>query len=264
MDWNKTKTIFIIVFLILDVFLLSQLVKKNTASQYLPKKDASIEEQLKEAGITYDALPQDKEKEKHYLLSVKTKKFSKEELDELDGQDAIIVNDTKISSTLDEPYKLGTDFDPEVLDSFVEDNIIGGEKYQFWRYNKESKKITYAQKFKDKVIFENVNGELTFYLNDKNEVVSYEQTMLDSIDEYNKEQIISSIQAVGTLFNKGMLRLDSKITNVELGYYTLVQTPESQVLTPTWHVVVNQGSKKDNLFVNAFEGSVITINKKLE
>ena len=180
------------------------------------------------------------------------------------GQDATIVNDTKLSVTLDEPLKVGTEFEPAVLDEYVKENVIGGEKYHFWRYNKESKKITYAQQFKDKMIFENVNGQLTFYLNDKNEVISYEQTMLDSIDEYNKEQIISSIQAVGTLFNRGMLKLDSKITKVELGYYTLVQTPESQVLTPTWHVIVNEGNKKDNLFVNAFEGSVITINNKLE
>ena len=84
MDWNKTKTIFIIVFLILDVFLLSQLVKKNTTSQYSFKKDASIEEQLKEAGIQYEPLPLDKDKGKHYLLSVKTKKFSKEETDGLE------------------------------------------------------------------------------------------------------------------------------------------------------------------------------------
>ncbi|RLQ93991.1 two-component system regulatory protein YycI [Falsibacillus albus] len=264
MDWNKTKTIFIIVFLVLDVFLLSQLIKKNTASKAPLKRDASIEEQLKAAGIHYEPIQDDKEKNKQYLLYAKTKNFTEEEVSKLENQDVKIEGKTKLRATLDKPFKLGAQFEPDVLDTFVKSNILNGAKYHFWRYDKDLKQITYSQQYKDNQIFENVNGQLTLYLDDDNEVIGYEQTMLDSIDEYNKEQIITGFQAIITLFNKGMIKPDSNIKKPELGYYTLVQNAESQVLTPTWHLIVENGDKKENMFVNAFEGSVITTEKKLE
>jgi regulatory protein YycI of two-component signal transduction system YycFG len=59
------------------------------------------------------------------------------------------------------------------------------------------------------------------------------------------------------LHQKGLLKPKSKITNIELGYSTLVQLAASQVLTPTWRIVVND---KEDFFVNAFEGQVINFN----
>lgn len=44
------------------------------------------------------------------------------------------------------------------------------------------------------------------------------------------------------------------MTKIEIGYYGLVQFTASQVLTPTWHIVVNE--KKD-YFIHGFEGQII-------
>jgi regulatory protein YycI of two-component signal transduction system YycFG len=44
---------------------------------------------------------------------------------------------------------------------------------------------------------------------------------------------------------------------VEFGYSTLIQLAASQVLAPTWHIVVDD---KESLFVNAFEGKIIDFN----
>ena len=55
MDWNKTKSIFIIVFLILNIFLLTMFVQKHQTSQFAETsiEETSIEVKLKEDKITY-------------------------------------------------------------------------------------------------------------------------------------------------------------------------------------------------------------------
>lgn len=108
------------------------------------------------------------------------------------------------------------------------------------------------------MFYNNVNGKLTLFFNENKEIVSYEQTLLENIEEFNEEEeVLPAIKAIETLYYKGYLRPKSEVTKVELGYYTLVQLTASHVLTPTWHVVIDG---KEDLFVNAFEGQIIQLN----
>ena len=59
MDWSRIKTIFIIAFLILDLFLLTQFLNKHKTNQFEVKSDVSFEESLKADGIEYKSLPKD-------------------------------------------------------------------------------------------------------------------------------------------------------------------------------------------------------------
>ena len=59
MDWSKIKTIFIITFLILDVYLLFQFMKIRDANKYEVITEASFEEKLKADEIKYVDLPKD-------------------------------------------------------------------------------------------------------------------------------------------------------------------------------------------------------------
>lgn len=58
-----------------------------------------------------------------------------------------------------------------------------------------------------------------------------------------------------------MLSENSKIS-AELGYYTLIQPTETQMLVPTWHFVVKHDGEVDDLYVNAIENRVIPKNDK--
>ena len=106
------------------------------------------------------------------------------------------------------------------------------------------------------MIYGNENSKLIIHVNKQQKAVSYEQTMLDDLEKYERKQdIVPAIKALETLYRKGYLQPGDRVTKVELGYYGLVQFTASQVLTPTWHIVVN---RKEDYFVNAFEGQVIT------
>ncbi len=261
MDWSRLKTIFIIAFLILNVFLFIQLVNKQNLDQLEVKTNVSLEENLENDGIKYGELP--KEPVNDQYLSANTKKFSEEEVKNLEDQVVTIKDDVIIHAGLMEPIEISDKFDVSELDQFVKQHILYGNEYGYGHIDKEEKTITYYQKYRDKLFFMNKGAHLVFYFNDDHEVYAYEQTMLDMVEPINdKEEVLPAIRAIETLYRKGMLKPDSKIARTELGYYTVVSMESSQVLTPTWHFVIERDGEKEQLLVNAFEGQVIQLMER--
>ncbi|MEK4027474.1 MULTISPECIES: two-component system regulatory protein YycI [Bacillaceae] len=255
MDWSKTKTIFITVFLILDIFLLAVFLNKHSASQFEFIKEASIEDKLKSYNIEYGKLPEEVSEET--ILTAKTKSFTKKEVSLLQNQTVKFPdNQTVLESHLQKPIKLG-EKKLEDLKAFVETEVIFGDQYQYWELDSEKNTAIFYQHYKDKKLFEIKNGRLEVQLNSNNEIIGYKQTMLEDLKENGQEEsIISAHQAIQTLYKNGLIKPNSKISDVELGYYTFVHLTELQVLTPTWYFKIKNGEKTEKMFVNAFDGSI--------
>lgn len=258
MDWSKTKTIFIITFLILDCFLGYQFMEKRNSSQLDVILETTIEEQLEANGITYVELP--KEITKATYVSGESKKFTDEEIKKLSGQKVTVNDKTVLKGTFIHPISLNFK-DPYRLQEFLQRHIINGKKYAFWSFDEKTNTVICYQTYGGRIIYNNESSKLLIRLNEKNEAVSYEQTMLDDLQKYERKQdIVPAIKAIETLYKKGYLQPGDSVTSVELGYYGLVQFTASQVLTPTWHIVING---KEDYFVNAFEGQVINEEGKI-
>ena len=94
------------------------------------------------------------------------------------------------------------------------------------------------------------SGSLKIKWNANNEVTMYEQTMIDNIEEMEQQEtVIPPLQIIQTLYAKGPLKPDSRITQMKLGYSTLVKLTRTQVLVPTWEVQVklSDGTKESTL-----------------
>lgn len=254
MDWSKTKTIFIIVFLILDCFLVYQFMEKRNSSQLDVILETTIEEQLKANGITYVELP--KEVTKAAYVSGKSRAFTAADTKKLSAQKVKIEEgETKLKGTFLHPIALNVS-DPYQLREFLRRYILDGEQYALWSFDEGEGTVICYQVYEGKMIYGNENSKLIIHVNKQQKAISYEQTMLDDLEKYERKQdIVPAIKALETLYRKGHLQPGDRVTKVELGYYGLVQFTASQVLTPTWHIVVN---RKEDYFVNAFEGQVIT------
>lgn len=264
MDWSKIKTIFIISFLILDVYLMYEFFKIWDASKYevvRTENEASIEKRLLADEIDYVPLP--KGYLEDYYLKAKPKVFKDEDLDKsmLAEQTLDAVDGTTLDSALESPIKISDKFSPSELNSFIKNHILYGEDYRFWEKSKDGKMIIYAQYFEGKTLFENENGKLIFYINEHNEIDSYRQTYLEEIEKLSKpEKIIQPIKAIESLYTNGLLKPNSFITEPELGYYNLAPLSDTnQVLNPAWCFVVNG---KERLFVSAFEGEIVELKDK--
>ncbi|WP_338450406.1 two-component system regulatory protein YycI [Niallia oryzisoli] len=265
MDWSKIKTIFIISFLILDIYLMYEFFKIWDASQYEVVKrenEASIEKRLMADEIDYVPLPKGYVEDQYLKAKPKVFKDEDKEKDLLSGQKITIKDGTTLESTLNEPLKVSDKFGPSELNSFIKNHILYGEDYRFWEKNKDGTMIIYAQNYEGKTLFENVKGKLIFYINEDNEITGYKQTYLEEIEKLAKsEKIIQPIKAIEALYNTNkLLKPKSSITEVELGYYTLVDVSESaQVLNPAWCFTVDN---KEKLFVSAFDGEIVELKDK--
>ncbi|WP_059171636.1 two-component system regulatory protein YycI [Bacillus sp. FJAT-27445] len=260
MDWSRIKTIFIITFLILDVYLLYQLMAKHNDNKFEVMKESSVEERLKGADITYDVMPKAAIKDQY--VSAKIKEFTKEDIARLKGQSIIIRDKILLDSELDEPYQLDEKGEPVSLTGFIIENILYGRNYQYWERDDKKNTITYFQQYENKFLYQNVNwnGRIVFHLNDENQIVSYEQTYLEDIKKLDvKEEVLRPLEAVEILLQKGLIEPKSKITKAELGYSTIVPLASSQVFAPTWRFVIDNDK---SLYVNAFEGQVIPIGSE--
>ncbi|WP_170289424.1 two-component system regulatory protein YycI [Metabacillus lacus] len=260
MDWSKTKTIFIISFLVLDIFLALQFFDKKNSSNYELSKTIPIEERLAAENIKF---PNDlsNANQKGSYIKGERKVFSEEDLKELTNQEATTVQNDSIRAELEEPLRLPESNWSTRLNTFVRDSIIFGSEYVYWKRDKEKNQIYYYQEYKGKIIFQNPAsndigiGLLILNIDSDNQIVSYEQTYMDSIQEVDEQQdILAPIKAIEALYDKRDIRTNSTVTKVELGYYTRYPLSTTQILLPTWHIEVDG---KDDYFVNALVGEII-------
>ncbi|MBT2570988.1 two-component system regulatory protein YycI [Planococcus sp. ISL-110] len=266
MDWNKTKSIFIIVFSILNVFLYSLYLDRYTESENLEElSESSVDEKLKADEITYSNLPEDV-KGMPYIRG-ETKIFTAKEAPQENVQ--VNIQDGKqLQVAYEEPVSLtGEAESADALDAFVEEIVHEGSSYELWEIDKEQNKAVYFQNFDGETLYFSKDGKVTVYWNNDGDIVRYKQTMFtDIIENQEPKELVSAITAIHTLYQKNLLERDLTINKTELGYSVHVQVSEDrQMFVPTWHIQaeLSDGSRED-YFVNAVKDGVIELNKQEE
>lgn len=269
MDWSKTKTIFIIVFSILNVFLYSVYINNYNEEQELEVLgESNIESDLKNANISVGNLPVSTEKVTY--VSGKINTFDNFDFDQVTKNQIITVSDNMIiEGTMKKPEKLEA-LNEKTLTEFLKRTVFKGEEYRLWQINKSAREATFFQVMNDKTIFYNQSATIKVYWSEKEEITKYEQTMFGSLKAVGeKSMLIKPIQAIKTIFEKGYLKDHTTISFVNLGYSTLVPLTETQVLSPTWHIRAmvpdeNGRKKQQDFFVNAVDNQILDIEKNIQ
>ncbi|WP_102348090.1 two-component system regulatory protein YycI [Bacillus sp. Marseille-P3661] len=259
MDWSRTKTIFILIFLILDLFLVFQFIEKRSSGQLDYITESTIEEQLEADDITYVELPKADISESY--ITGKRKKFTEAEVANLTNQNISFLSDEWIISHFDEPIQLRENNLDTQFKQILEENVLFGDSYVFWGWNKVTNKLLFFQTYNGRPLYFNENAMLSLQLNGENQLISYEQTFLtdltEIIEEGTNHEILPVLKAIENLYKKNYLTSGSHVTNVELGYYKNVPiSGDMQFFAPTWHIVVDN---QHNYFVNAIEGQVMEL-----
>lgn len=266
MDWSKTKSIFIGVFLILNVFLYTQYLNTYNEAQKLELLGTNndIEARLKEENIKYSDLPESIDTAPY--ISAKVKKYSLDELPANSNETYKLISDNKLEVTFKAPIKLISTKQAAPLNDFLRQYVNEGQSFELWEIDEEARVATFFQRFNDHVLYYNENGEVKVYWNENGEVYMYEQSMLENIQEIKQNKsIIPPLQVLQTLYAKNLLKPNAHITTVKLGYSTLIRVTQTQVLTPTWKVRVKAADgKEEQYFVNAIEGKVIDILQDIQ
>src|SRR5690625_999101 len=262
MQWNQIKTLFILCFLVLNVYLLYLLLDKQKEADIgvIEREDATLEEQLESENITYGDLPDAEDKEA--FLSVKQKKFEKEDkkdLDDFSNQESIILDDNFIISEYKDPIKIPSDATAGTLSNLIKNDMLYSEEYKFWSWNEQFNVLVFFQEKNERPIYFNRNGIILVFLNEKNEAISYIQTMLGDTEEAeDKKSLIQPIKAIETLYLTNQLNAGENVSNMKMGYHTRVPLADGiQVFVPTWKVSIDE---ERNYFINAIEGFTFSGN----
>ena len=168
-------------------------------------------------------------------------------------QKPFIFNNYLIISALDKPVEIKNDASKDSIREKFDDIVYEPDKYSYWGWDKELNVIIFFQNKNDRPVYYNQNGLVMLYLNDKNEVMYYSQTMLGETEALaEKQQLIKPKRAIETLYNSNELHSGDHIDSVKIGFHTRVPFDSGvQVFAPIWKVNVN--NEKD-YFVNAIEG----------
>lgn len=279
MEWNRTKTIFIIVFLILDIFLAFQYFDKRSNNQFPILEKSTLQEDMKADHISYGNLS--KETSKGSSISAQKRVFKQSEIKSLKGQKPKALMNTaenaltEIEMEFETPIALPkADMETKARE-IVNEEIIDGNKYKLWKVDKSGKQIVFFQTYNGNYIFQDRQnddntemGEVVLYLNNKNEVVSYKQSMLQDIKEVKTESLISAVGAVEALYYPDYLKKYSKIKSAELGYFTQYPLASAQIFVPVWRIEVERKTDDktihEEFIVDARDGALLQSQEKKE
>jgi len=269
MQWNQIKTLFLVCFLVLDVYLLFQFFNKqkedNISVQDTP--DRSIEEQLVQENIKIGDLPDQEYNESYITVRQQTLgEEEKKQLEDLTNQDSIAIDNKFILSVFEKPVPIPENAKDEEISSIIEKNIMYPDDYKFKSWDKELNVLILFQKKNDRPVYFNQNGMILIFLNDKNEMTGYTQTMLSKPEKTktDKKSLIKPIKAVELLYKSNQLNSGSEIKSADLVFYTRIPLRNGlQVFVPTWKIAVTDKDEKKNYFVNAIEGFIIQSDETL-
>ncbi len=262
MDWSNTKSIFIFVFLVLNIFLYHQYLNSYKEAQNVEETgEKDIEVRLKEDNITYNTLPTTIEKAAY--VSGKVKKFNLGELPKNTNQ-SYKIEENMLVATLKEPVKLVA-IDEQHLQEFLQLYVYQGDSYTLWINDEEEGSVLFFQRIMDnRTLY--YNAFVKVYFNEEGEVYKYEQTMLEKLEQLDQqENLLTPIQTIQALYAKSLLKPDSRVINMKLGYSTLVQLTQTQVFVPTWEVRVRTSDGIfEEYFVNAVDGKIVDLQLEVK
>lgn len=253
MQWGQIKSLFIICFLVLNVFLAKQLLDRGEETlSALP--EASKEEELE---LNISGLEQlDQEKHQAPLLYTNSYNFNEVEniAAELMNQEVVVANDTTLFARMNTPVQLPLD-DEEALTTALTQHVYLGGRFNQYRYLEEAGLVVFFQRI-NYPIFYNTQAVLFVKVNEAGEMTHYMMRALDIVEEEqadSEQTLITEYDAVYRLYhNSNMLKTGDEVTGVTLGYHNLVSLPNGeQLLNPTWQVSVNDTI---DYFINAIEG----------
>lgn len=282
MNWSKTKTIFIICFLLLDIFLGYQLVlrQKIADDQVSNYTESSFSQYLKTSKIKINT-PLPDGNQSVTFLSGKYLDFGaignkdlKVALQQLSGSKKdpvqkfqIETPSTVIKSTFRTKVAVPQTQSDQQL--FLKQYVYQGDKYRFWSYDKAQHVYKFIQTYNGHPVFSVINKKLNTLILKTDDtgkwVTGYTQTFIIIKEEHQATLGIQPMDAIQQLWDKNKIPIIDRpiIEQMELGYISLSENGDvSQTLAylPAWYIEVKTNHAIKHYFVTGIYGRIQTID----
>lgn len=241
MDWGRAKTILILAFFILNLFLGYQLLQTRM-----------------ENNASYTDIDQTK-----YTLSqlIKINKIDvKPRIPEDTPRLSDIIVEQKeeavVQAVLDKPFRTNTNVvTTRTLLLALGDEVRYLDDYNLDTALRSNTSYTLFQDYEGRPLF---NSTLKLNIID-GAVTSYSQLHLTVVDKGQKAESIMSAGRALQFLIENYLQPYSEVTSIELGYWGQSFGAQQQIVSPTWRFVLADGTQ---YFVDAVHGDVDVVEKE--
>jgi regulatory protein YycI of two-component signal transduction system YycFG len=249
MDWSRAKTILIVTFLLLDLFLGYQvMINQNRDIEAAPQGElipSSLEELLKMRNIALKTEIPNETPEMNYV-NVQFTSFA-HHLQGLTGQ-IVGQQGVGVMVKFNEAVPLPNFVNKMEMLKSLEPYIVYTGDYIFDAKRSSNTIQRYVQQYGKYMIF---SAPLDIMVN-QNRMLGYRQIHVQIINQGTGRKIIPAFTAVRTLLDNGYIRYGENIVDVSIGYYGHIYDADIQVLAPVWRVIHTEGVQ----YVNGITGAV--------
>ncbi|WP_391200496.1 two-component system regulatory protein YycI [Staphylococcus epidermidis] len=245
MNWKLTKTLFIFVFILVNIFLVIVYIDKVNKSQVNDSEKVNeVNFQQEEIDVPKDVLNQSVKDTELEQITARSKNFSSYAKDHSSMQTSD--SDKTLEGDIDKGIQV-SDKNLQDIKEYIAKKIFNGKEYQLSDLTKD--KVTYEQTYKDYPIMNNSKARLTFNLSD-GKATSYKQTAMDDIQvakgsNSTKKQVITPRKAIEALYYNRYLKQNDQVLDARLGYYSVVKETNVQLLQPNWEIKVKHKGKDE-------------------
>lgn len=259
MNFRKIEWIFVVAFVVLDIFLAYMFIQTSSGDSSKTSSDTAttVIREMRDDNISFSN-PNTKEGTGYYIAGNNDSGL-KADLSQLTEQTTRIGTNGKLMSTLRTSVSVDSDNPKSDLDQFVKQstNIIHGTQYVYSSQLSSNGEYVYVQKVADGEILTGT-GQLRLIVNKNNQLISYTQTYVNDVKTLREKAVtISEKKALVALYQYNQVSNNSRIVWSKLGYSRLIRLKDSSVYVPTWIFAVrSKNSSNVSLHrINAFTGA---------
>ncbi len=243
MDWKLSKSIYITVFLIINIVLLIVLYNQyNVQERHESSRSQSISKSA-DYKTNVDAL-------KNIKLSVLNgmqHEFQSETSMDQSGitQNVFEVKDLELDSTK--------------IKEYIDKEVFRGSEYTYDSENSISDTIYYNQMYDSLPIFNNSVGRIKV-VKESDGALRFEQGYISniSVNEYSKKvQVNDPIKLAEELAKEKVISKEAVLKSSTLGHYVVLLNDEDQqvLLRPKWKLVIEEDDRTRIIYVDAINAS---------
>jgi regulatory protein YycI of two-component signal transduction system YycFG len=266
MDFKKIENIFLMTFMLLNIYLLISFLNRSDLQYASTAPDqVNLLREMEQIGIDLPNLTE--EQREVYYVQADRNNLLEENSDQLENQAGSIAQDGSLyTSILSDPIEIQgnpddgfTEADYDVLDEFITSGaVLFGSEYTFLRYDNSENRFVYSQAVEGIPVADGTSEISLFYGSDGN-IISYQQSYAGPMTTQGSPmEIITDRQAVEVLFQNNAISSNTTVRQPILSYQRTLHLEDLSMYGPIWYIPVVDAGGERVLRVDAIERSIIT------
>ncbi|ANZ57533.1 hypothetical protein BGL34_04875 [Fructilactobacillus lindneri] len=264
MNFKRIQEIFLLVFIVIDIFLFTMTKSNKIQPTNTPvgNADNTIIKEMKHDSISVGKLSN--QRLDGYYLSATQDNNLESQFSKLKNQDARIDSNTVVS-TFRNIIKVDENDPHKTIDHLMKKNgfVLDGKYFLYNKHLSNKNKVVYDQMVVNSTVLSS-NARITFNITKDHHLSGYTQRELNNIKIlHEKSELISEEHAVIRLYQYNEIPNNSKVLWTKLAYTHLLHIGGEDVYIPTWMIATESKTshKKQIKRINAFNGASFKTEK---